>query len=593
MLSPERNDTYSPVFNENAPTLLTFDHLTVKTKTRPEKILLNNVSGQITGGFWAIMGASGGGKTTLLSTLSLRLDRKYMDIQGTMHLNGTEYSKKILKAVSAYVMQDDLLHAELTVYETLSYAAQLRLVDMTNAERQTRIEEVMKMMGIEHCRDVIIGDTRRKGISGGERKRVCVAVELLRKPKLLFLDEMTSGLDSSTSLKLCTALKRLSDMGECTVICTIHQPQQKIFELFDNLILMKKGTVFYQGSAFKCIRFMENLGHPLPAGTNPADHFLEVITPREDNAHEGQVLTVPIDLTLGININFYDDNIETSRSWIDQFLILCGRNLQQYIRNRDVIFMNLAVTLLIGTFISQGIWNDIGTDQQSIQTRLPSLFFAAVSQGILASLQSVNSFPGERALILRERANGAYFVSSYFAAKTVTDIITQLWSPIIFTCLVYPEVGYEPVSRKFFIYMMFMILDTFAATSIATAVTCLFVSIERSTIILAGVFEMCRLYGGFFTSPAQLKDYPDWKFADRLSYIKYAYVGIAINELQDLELSCTQDEIDAGSCISSGQTIMDQKGYDQYDISSLAGYLFLYIVVTRIIAYLGLRFIKN
>lgn len=466
---PRRADTYSPIYNDQAPTILTFKDVTVSTKGNPPKILLNNVSGQITGGFWAIMGASGGGKTTLLSTLSLRLDTNYMNIEGDMRLNGQQYDKRFLKAVSAYVMQDDLLHAELTVYETMYYAAQLRLIDVNEQGREDRIKEVITMMGLDHCRDVIIGDSKRKGISGGERKRVCVGMELLRRPKLLFLDEMTSGLDSSTSLKLCTTLKQIADRGECTVICTIHQPQQKIFELFDNLILMKKGAIFYQGSAMKCIRFMETLGHPLPPGENPADHFLDIITPRGDNQHEGQVLTVPIDLTLGVNMNFYDDNLDFSRSWLDQFIILTGRNLKQYWRNRDVIFMNIAITLLIATFISQGIWNDIGTDQKSNTTRLPSLFFACVSQGIVASLQSVNSFPGERALVMRERANGSYYVSSYFAAKTVSDLLTQVWYPIMFTCVVYPEVGYQPDARKFFIYMMFMIMDTFAATSIATA----------------------------------------------------------------------------------------------------------------------------
>lgn len=588
-----RADTFSPIFQSNAPTILTFSNVYVKTKTRPPKILLNGISGQITGGFWAIMGASGGGKTTLLSTLSLRLDENFMDISGELHLNGEKYSRKLLKAISAYVMQDDLLHAELTVAETLSYAAQLRLVDMSDDDRNKRVDEVLQMMGIEHCRNVIIGDTRRKGISGGERKRVCVAMELLRKPKLLFLDEMTSGLDSTTSLKLCTTLKMLASKGECTVVCTIHQPQQKIFELFDNLILMKKGSIFYQGSAFKCIRYMESIGYPLPPGENPADHFLFVITPREDNAHEGQVFTVPIDLTLGINQYFFDDKLETSRPWFDQFCILLERNLTQYIRNWNIIVMNLCVTLLLSTFISQGVWKDIGTNQKSNSTRLPSLFFACVSQGIVASLQSINSFPGERALILRERANGSYYVSAYYAAKTISDFLTQAWAPIIFTCIVYPEIGYQPITKKFFIYMLFMILDTFCATSIATAVTCICVSIEMSTVVLAGYFEMCRLYGGFFTSPEQLLDYPEWKFADVLSYLKYVFVGVALNELDGLELTCTDAQISSGACISTGQQIEKARGYDQYEMPHLLGYVVLYIFIARVLGYLGLRFIKS
>lgn len=141
------------------------------------------------------MGASGGGKTTLLSTISLRLDSSKMDVQGTILLNGKPYTPGVLKAMSAYVMQDDLLHAELTVKETIRYHAKLRLAgsELDDAGKKQRQKDVISLMGLDHVKDVIIGDTQRKGISGGERKRVCVAIELLTAPKLIFLDEPTSG----------------------------------------------------------------------------------------------------------------------------------------------------------------------------------------------------------------------------------------------------------------------------------------------------------------------------------------------------------------------------------------------------------------
>ncbi len=296
--------TYSPEAPGNAPTILSFSNITVTTKNAKKAVLLDDCSGSITGGFWAIMGASGGGKTTLLSTLSLRLDTKYMDITGEFRLNGREYSRAVLKEMSAYVMQDDLLHAELTVYETLYYSAQLRMRGYTTEERLHRIEEVLELMGINHRRDVIIGDTRRKGISGGERKRVCVAIELLNHPKLLFLDEPTSGLDSTTAFSVTKALKHLAEIGECTVLCTIHQPMPKIFRLFDNLILMKKGKIVYQGQAMKSVRWLEVINAPCPANMNLADHLLNVITPHDSEfskklLEESTLIHVPVDLHLG------------------------------------------------------------------------------------------------------------------------------------------------------------------------------------------------------------------------------------------------------------------------------------------------------
>jgi ATP-binding cassette, subfamily G (WHITE), member 2 len=128
------------------------------------------------------------------------------------------------------------------------------------AERKSRVDEVLKTVGIDYCRDVIVGDTRHKGISGGERKRLCVAMELITRPKLLFLDEPTSGLDSTTALALMGTLKDLSVRGVCTVVCTIHQPQTKIFNLLDNLLLMKKGEIIYQGSCSRAELYFAEAG---------------------------------------------------------------------------------------------------------------------------------------------------------------------------------------------------------------------------------------------------------------------------------------------------------------------------------------------
>lgn len=604
--------TFSPHAPDHAPAVLTFKDIMVTTGggDKNAKILLNNISGTITGGFWAIMGSSGGGKTTLLSTLSLRLDTNKMNITGEFRLNGREYSKAVLKAMSAYVMQDDLLHPELTVKETISYAAQLRYVGngdetITAEERVSRENEVIELMGIGHIRDVIIGDTRRKGISGGERKRVCVAIELLNRPKLLFLDEPTSGLDSSTAFSLCAALKNLADLGVCTVVCTIHQPQVKIFDLFDNLILMKKGQIVYQGSCKKSLLFLEVAGTPCPPGVNPADHLLDVLSKQPTSATDASSSSndvnafdanskkeVPVNLSLGHEKSFYQINRVDADAWCRQFAILFKRSWLQYFRRKDIIFMNFIGTLIMAFFVGSGIWFQIGNNQASIATRVPSLFFACVTQGIVASLQCISSFPLERAIVLRERAAGAYFVSSYFLAKTCSDILAQTWGPTLFCIIVYYMVGYQGSSSKFCVYWGFMLLDSVAALSLATMVACVCVSLEMSTVVLSVLLELSRLYGGFFTSPEQLNLYANWRFADALSYLKYTFVGVALNELTGLELTCTAQDVAKNSCITKGEVISAQRGYDQYTMGFCAGILVVYIVGCRIVAYIALRVLK-
>lgn len=573
--------TFTPAVPENSPTILTFSNLIVTTKTAHPKMLLKDISGNITGGFWAIMGSSGSGKTTLLSTLSLRLDTAYMDIQGEFRLNGREYSRAVLKAMSAYVMQDDLLHAELTVEETLFYAAHLRMPkELTNEERMERVNQVIELMGIQNTRKVIIGDTRRKGISGGERKRVCVAIELLSRPKLLFLDEPTSGLDSTTAFSVCKALKHLADMGECTVVCTIHQPQPKIFRLFDNLILMKQGNIVYQGHAMKVVGFLDSINSPCPPDANLADHLMDVVSIDKKNTEgrelDNHKLRVPVDLAMGLEKPLFTG--DGAKSWIQEFLVLSHRCFLQYFRRWDIIVMNLFATILISVFIGFGFWHHIGDNPKTVSSIRPSVFFAMVNQGVVGSLQTVITFPQERAIMLRERQAGAYQVSSYFMARTICDMLTMLWPPILFSVIVYYSVEYERNDgHKYGMYMLFCILDAWAATALCTAVVCICVSIERSSVVLSFLFEVSRLFGGYYTSPKQLHQYPGWKWADALSYIKYAYIG-AINVL-------LKD-------VPGSASIIATFAYDEYTPSACVGYLIVLIVGFRLLGYLGLRYLK-
>ncbi len=174
-------------------------------------------------------------------------------VEGEMRLNGAPYDNAELKRIAGYVMQDDLLNGYLTVEETLIYTAELRLPrTFTDKERKDRVNDVLNDLGLAHARNDIIGSQLKQGISGSERKRLCVCMELLNRPQLLFLDEPTTGLDSVTALDLLYTLHALahgkSEDKAVTIVCSIHQPQAKIFNLFDSIVLLKAGHIMYQGS---------------------------------------------------------------------------------------------------------------------------------------------------------------------------------------------------------------------------------------------------------------------------------------------------------------------------------------------------------
>ena len=192
-----------------------------------DKEVLQSISGRARAGTCtAIMGASGAGKTSLLNVLAARITdgRANCTVSGVTKLNGKDilpvnYAKRV-----AYVMQDDALLATTTVREALTFSARLRLpASIPLAEKLALVETMIKLLGLESCADTIIGSEMVKGVSGGEKKRTAIGVELITSPDIIFLDEPTSGLDSYAAYNVVQLLQQLA-AGGCTVLTTIHQP---------------------------------------------------------------------------------------------------------------------------------------------------------------------------------------------------------------------------------------------------------------------------------------------------------------------------------------------------------------------------------
>eukprot|EP01111_Echinosteliopsis_oligospora_P006031 TRINITY_DN1997_c0_g2_i1.p1 TRINITY_DN1997_c0_g2~~TRINITY_DN1997_c0_g2_i1.p1 ORF type:complete len:623 (+),score=155.49 TRINITY_DN1997_c0_g2_i1:63-1931(+) len=579
-----------------------------------KKKLLFGVSGRVKGKFLAIMGGSGSGKTTLLNFLALRLHPQTKQEGGTATMDGGLYSSNTLKRVAGYVVQDDLLFANLTVYETLLYAARLRLpATFTDEERQDRVDETIKKLGLTHCRDTIIGDELRRGVSGGERKRVCVGIELLLRPNVLLLDEPTSGLDSASALSLCETLKNLAASGSCTVITTIHQPQSKIFNLFDELVILNKGHVIYKGPRAEILDFYEAAGIPCPQYTNPADHILDAITlvpgsQAEEITQNIRQLEQQYKKKYGEEAAEEEEDDKDSdhkalidwkptrnyprTPWFDQFKTLLKRSIKDSVRNRKLWVSQLIQTAIMAVLIGT-VFLQIGTSQTSTARRQPVLFFCVVNQGVFGALIVINTFPSERKIILRERAAGTYFSSAYFMAKIASDTVLQLLMPILFSVIVYWLVGLQHTAQKFFIFMAFMILCSLSATSIALFISAVCRTTTMAVSVLPMALEVARLFGGFFLSPALLPNYFSW--LDALSYAKYTYVGISLNELQGLVLTCTDAQRNAaGNCpVPNGEFTIKALGLDKYSITMCAFVLVAFITFFRTGAYFAIRFIKH
>ncbi|KAJ1961112.1 hypothetical protein IWQ62_003980, partial [Dispira parvispora] len=243
------------------------------------KTLLDDVSGHVAPGeMVAIMGSSGAGKSTLLNSLAGRV--KTGKLSGTILFNNQKRVPHAFKKQASYVEQDDLLYPQLTVRETLFYAATLKLpcrFHTPQAIRQ-RVDQVITALRLGNAADTYIGDALVRGVSGGERKRTSIGIELVTDPQFLFLDEATSGLDSNSALHVCEVVRQIGKQRQIGVLMTIHQPSDTILSLFDKIILLSRGQLVYYGGTQQALDYFASLGYHCCRHENPADFYLNLMT---------------------------------------------------------------------------------------------------------------------------------------------------------------------------------------------------------------------------------------------------------------------------------------------------------------------------
>ena len=262
------------------------------TREQEVKAILRGVNASIpSGSLTAIIGSSGSGKTSVLNTLSNRVAGGRLRTIGSVTYNGRSQLSSIR---SAYVMQQDVLLPTLTVREILRYAAELRLPPPTTTEEREKIvQNVILELGLKECADTRIGNNVHKGCSGGEKRRTSLAVQMLSNPSVLFCDEVTTGLDAATAFQLVATLKALAVKGR-TIICSIHQPRSEIWQLFDHILLLAKGSPLYSGPSVGCLRYFERLGYILPPFVNPAEFLIDLaaVDTRSPEAEESSATRV-------------------------------------------------------------------------------------------------------------------------------------------------------------------------------------------------------------------------------------------------------------------------------------------------------------
>ncbi|CAF3112309.1 unnamed protein product [Rotaria socialis] len=575
-----------------------------------QKQILYNVSGIFKPGMNAIMGPTGSGKSTLLDILGNRKDRQ--GLTGELLLDGQPYRQDFNSRIG-YVVQDDILSETLSVRENLMFSANLRLPrNIGFKDKMNIVNLVISQLELEKCADSKIGAHSNRKVSGGERKRTNIGMELILSPTVLLLDEPTSGLDSSTANNVIECLSQLSQRGH-TIIFSIHQPRYSIFKLFDTLLLIGAGHCVYHGSAGDILPFFSSIGFTCEEHDNPADFILDVCQgirhasyPINNIDNETDQRKDKICLYLhsvftksSINDSIHqqiqdatkssDEKVNKkvkilSRPCLVEIWYVSQRAFRNSFRNSTLMIMQTVVPICLAILVGFLYMNTDHTIENGVKNRLGAIFFI-VSNEVFINLSALELFIKERVLFAHENISGYYRVSTYFISKLMCDIVLlRLFPSIVFSLISYFMIQFQQTIEKFLIYQLAIF-----ATAVCSASVCFFVSASVETIGVANLVSasfcvVMLVFTGYLVDLTNVVKFLAW--IKWVSLFRYASNVITINEFTHLKL-CLMNN--ASVCLMKGEHILDNHKID-YDTTwdlwknfvALAAITFFFFALTFI-----------
>ncbi|KAL8801012.1 MAG: hypothetical protein Q9182_004756 [Xanthomendoza sp. 2 TL-2023] len=510
------------------------------------KTILHDVNAYMpSGSLTAILGGSGSGKTTMLHALSHRIGGSRLRIEGSILYNGSE---RISAVRSAYVMQHDVLIPTLTVRESLLYAAELRLPPPASPdERRQMVEDVILELGLKECANTRIGDNVHKGCSGGEKRRTSLGVQMLANPSVLFLDEVTTGLDATSAFQLVSTLRLLASKGR-TIMITIHQPRSEIWALFDQLVLLSGGVSVYSGPAKDCIPYFENLGFALPAFVNPAEFLIDLVavdirSPDLEEASSNRVemlkqawrissengsWTTEQQIDAGLAPGEIGELGRKHASLGRQIRVLTARTFKTTYRDPMGMAGSLieAVSMAI---ITGWIFLNLDGSLAGIRSRQGALYTAAALQGYLILLFETYRLTIDIESFDREYAEKVTRVPSFLISRRLARVFVEdLPVPLIYSVIFYFMVGFDARANQFLVFFAVNLLLHYIAVTLATLCVSITRNFAGASFIANMAFTLQSLGCGYFVQSNQI---PVWmRWLKWTAYVFYGFGALAANE---------------------------------------------------------------
>ncbi|CAG5123848.1 unnamed protein product, partial [Candidula unifasciata] len=519
---------------------------------------------------------------------------------------------------------DDVVMGTLSVKENFHFSASLRLPrSVSDSERNARVEDVIRELGLEKCANTKVGNEFIRGISGGERKRCNIGMELIISPPVLFLDEPTTGLDANTANTVLLFLRRLSRKGR-TIIFSIHQPRYSIYRLFDSLMLLSSGSIVYHGPAREALDFFESQGFHCQEHNNPPDFFLDVINGDPTTLKRSDVAEKDLDEEIEPHVSQHDKLVEgfKSSSWnnrlqeeassilagfeangglkgakyetIDyatsfhhQIRVVAGRALKNIVRNPQTSILTVATAFMFAIIIGAIFWQLDEDPLTAFKDRSGVLFFVTMNQ-MFVNMSAVVVFINERKIFMHENISGFYRVSVYFLVKVFFDIIPLRLVPVvILSCIVYFSVGLNPGADHFFLFVFGLFCITLSAAGFCFLYSSMVKLFAVAQLLLAITYIIMMLFGGFLIQLDSIGPWLHW--AQYLSIFKYGLALLYTNEFKDRQF-CGNDTCQSGNHFLETQQVSYKEPWDLWRNYTA---LLLYSLGLFCLTYIQLRRMKK